>query len=118
MSRRRPGMPSRSGRPRQTAASFYARAWRDVSTGCLRWSGAKNRQGYGQVRWNMRMWRAHCLSWCLANGVEKVPKGLIVCHALECPNKDCIDPDHLRADTHLSNYLDTVKKGTNRWHQK
>ena len=90
---------------------LLARSVRDEATGCLRWTGAHNPQGYGQVvvyntsdgpsRRQMVHRAAHEL-W-----IGPIPDGLEVDHVKDrgCAYRDCIEPSHLEAVTHRENLL-------------
>ncbi len=64
--------------------------------------------GYGRVRSGGRPRPAHVVAFELHVG--PVPEGLEVCH--NCGNRPCVNPTHLRADTHRSNMADCVGHGT------
>jgi len=66
-----------------------------------------HRDGYGKIRWRLKMAGAHRVSWELARG--SVPAGLCVLHS--CDNPPCVNPDHLFLGTQLSNVHDRDAKG-------
>lgn len=78
---------------------------RDEKTGCLVWTGATSRWGYG--RYGKKRLPAHRLSYEQAIG--PIPQGMIVCH--RCDNPPCIEPTHLFLGTHKTNAEDKVAKG-------
>lgn len=79
--------------------AFLARTERDVSTGCLVWTGAKFRGGYGNIRVNGQNVYAHRYAWERANG--PVPEGMMVDHV--CHNRPCVEVSHLRPATASQN---------------
>ena len=81
----------------------------DKSDGCWMWTGARNRQGYGQLRTGHRglLEMAHRLAWEFYRG--PVPPGMHVLH--RCDNPPCVNPDHLWLGTPKSNALDRQAKG-------
>ncbi len=78
--------------------------------GCRLWSRCTNRSGYGMVKWQGRMWRAHRLAWTLAFG--EIPNDQCVCHA--CDVTGCIEPSHLFLGTNADNSADMKSKGRGR----
>lgn len=79
----------------------------EPNSGCFLWIGAVDRKGYGLVRRGHVNWRAHRLSWTLANG--PIPAGMLVCH--HCDTPSCVNPQHLFIGTHTDNEADKRKKG-------
>lgn len=72
---------------------------RDGETGCLLWTKATDREGYGQLQLDNRTWPAHRLSWAVHRG--PIPAGLVVDHL--CRTKACVEPQHLRVTTRDGN---------------
>lgn len=82
---------------------------RDPQTGCLNWTGAVNPvDGYGQVRWNGKVERAHKVAYELTTG-QQVPKGLVLEH--QCDNRLCGEAQHLVPQTQQHNLTDMAMKG-------
>lgn len=95
--------------------------WRHVLTGpgCWEWTGARRRDGYGEMRRARRgtgsIVRVHRVAWTLAHG--PIPEGLDVLH--HCDNRACVktEPDerypdgHLWLGTDLDNHRDGMVKG-------
>lgn len=79
----------------------------ETKDGCLEWTGAKHRQGYGRIRVEGKITFTHRLAWQLSFGA--IPKGLFVCHA--CDNPPCCNPKHLWLGTNLENQRDMFAKG-------
>jgi hypothetical protein len=74
---------------------------------CINFEGIKDRDGYGRARYQGKEWRAHRLSWTLANG--EIPKGMLVCH--KCDNPACTNTEHLFLGSVSDNCKDKVRKG-------
>jgi hypothetical protein len=65
----------------------------DPATGCWRWLGALDRDGYPRVRWEGRTQQAHRVVFVLLCG--EIPNGYEVDHT--CRNRGCCAPGHLEA---------------------
>ena len=77
--------------------SFSARTkWQD---GCLVWTGSLNKKGYGHIRVDGTMVRAHRYAWQREHG--EIPEGKIIDH--NCHNRACVNIDHLRLATYQEN---------------
>ncbi len=87
---------------------FFEFVGEKTSSGCILWTGANNRHGYGKI-WNEKsiLTAAHRVSYELFVG--SIPDGLWVLHS--CDNPPCINPVHLFLGTHADNMKDMVKKG-------
>jgi hypothetical protein len=94
------------------------RFWDKVDTspdepfGCWKWRGAKNNHGYGQIKIDGRVLKAHRVAYEIANG--PIPRGngyhgTCVCHS--CDNPECINPCHLFLGSHADNHKDKAEKG-------
>ncbi len=80
---------------------------RNNDGGCSLWLGPTSGTGYGAVRYEGRVWRAHRLAWVFAG--NKIPGGMHVCH--HCDVRLCINPAHLFVGTRSDNMRDCVAKG-------
>lgn len=78
---------------------------------CWVWTGAKAPGGYGVIgvaARKIRAYRAHRLSWEMANG-QPAPDGMVVMH--KCDNPPCVNPAHLKLGTYADNTADMMAKG-------
>lgn len=74
---------------------------------CLIWQGQKDKRGYGRLRLDGRLQKAHRLAFELQNG--PIADGMVILHS--CDRPSCVNPNHLSAGTQLDNILDMHSKG-------
>lgn len=79
----------------------------EPNTGCWLWLRGTDSDGYGEIKYEGRPWRAHRLSWTAYRG--PIPHGLQVLHRCDTPS--CCNPDHLFLGTNNDNHLDKIRKG-------
>ncbi|WP_345761703.1 HNH endonuclease signature motif containing protein [Diaminobutyricibacter sp. McL0608] len=72
-------------------------------SGCLLWTGALDRDGYGLASLEGRTFRAHRLSY--ETRVGPIPEGMQLDHT--CERRDCIRPEHLEP---VTNFENTVRR--------
>jgi hypothetical protein len=89
---------------------FWASVDKDVGAPCWIWTGPKFAQGYGRFCLRSRSLKAHRFSWEMHHG-KPVPHGLVICHS--CDNKQCVNPEHLRAETQAFNVREAIER--ERW---
>ena len=91
-----------------------SRFWSKISVGaadaCWNWNGAKDKDGYGNVKCGKQVTKAHRIAYALHNG--KWPDDSMVCH--KCDNTSCCNPAHLWTGTNQDNQNDSVSKGRNK----
>ncbi len=91
--------------PNVTAANLASRLLAHsfaTATGCLEWTGHRDKNGYGAITINQRPHRTHRVAWEIVNG--PIPSGLWVLH--RCDNPPCMNPDHLFMGTAADNTSD------------
>jgi hypothetical protein len=81
----------------------------DPETGCWNWTEPLTKFGYGRFKLNGKSRQAHQVSYELFKGERDL--NLSICHF--CNNRKCVNPDHLRQDTHSSNMIDKLYIKTN-----
>lgn len=79
--------------------AFEARVTPAPEGGCLLWTGAPNRDGYGRIRAAGKSMLVHRWAWEQANG--PIPEGALIDHA--CYTPACVNIEHLRLATHTLN---------------
>jgi hypothetical protein len=78
----------------------------DESTGCWIWQRSTSLNGYGQVYYMGRIYRAHRLFYELFRG--PIPDGYQIHHT--CQRPLCVNPDHLEPMTGLENVRASLPK--------
>lgn len=74
---------------------------------CMEWQGTRNEHGYGALRVDGRLIKAHRFAWEITHG--PIPDGLDVLHS--CDNPPCCNPDHLSLGTARDNAAEMVERG-------
>ncbi len=78
------------------------------SGGCILWTAAKFKNGYGAFGLvDRRIEYAHRVGWALAGGF--IPPKIDVCHV--CDVRHCVNAEHLFLGTRSDNMIDCAKKG-------
>lgn len=99
--------PLRKRNPELFEKRFWSRT-RSVESGCIIWTGAKFKHGYGRVNSGGKFLKAHRIAWELHNKTT-IPEGLMILHS--CDNPPCCNPDHLSPGTALQNTRDMYDRG-------
>ena len=94
-----------------TARILYDRFWSKVTPvgldECWEWQASRDGRGYGMLRTERGVRRAHRVAWELAHG--PVPDGTVFLHS--CDNPPCVNVAHLRIGTRAENAADRDSKG-------
>lgn len=88
----------------------------NVATRCWLYSGYLLR-GYGIVCIDYKDYLVHRLSVAVYHNKDYYDSSWEACHLLTCKNKNCFNPTHLYAGTHLDNMNDMAESG-NHWNEK
>lgn len=75
--------------------------------GCVVWTGAKTKQGYGRFRLRERVIKAHRIAFVIERGA--CPEGLILLH--KCDRPSCVNAWHLKPGTVAQNNAERDAKG-------
>jgi hypothetical protein len=77
-----------------------------TDTGCWEWQGNRNALGYGQANFAGKKYMVHRFMY-EALTAAPVPQGFDICHS--CHNRACVNPFHIRSDTHQANLMDSSR---------
>ena len=88
---------------------FESAFWDKVekTEGCWLWKRGLDDGGYGIVRMDGKVWKAHRVAWFLTYGI--IPDKVL--HKCDIPR--CVNPEHLFLGSQKDNMADAYKKG--RW---
>jgi hypothetical protein len=78
-----------------------------ISGDCIEWTLFKDKNGYGMMRSNGKVWRTH--RFVYSKFYKKELNGLFVLH--KCDNPKCVNPEHLFLGTQRDNNIDKMMKG-------
>ncbi len=85
-----------------TQALWASKVSVEPNTGCWLWEACTDTTGYGLIRVNGMLWKAHRLSYVMFVKGSLVP-GLHIHHL--CEVKSCVNPEHLEQVTPQQNTL-------------
>jgi hypothetical protein len=91
---------------KQTKETFYNKV--EKTSKCWNWTGARDKDGYGQVSYLGTQHKAHRISLVLEDRLRLGCKEIVM-HL--CDNTSCVNPSHLKLGTSEENNRDTVLKG-------
>ena len=75
---------------------------------CRLWTRPLNNQGYGNMYYHGKIWKAHKISLYLFKGELTDSNERLACHV--CDRKSCVAPDHLYVGSYSENSLDAVDR--------
>lgn len=77
---------------------------------CVEWLWARTKTGYGALRHEGKVVRAHRLTYCQANNLNLSEIELQhIRH--KCDNPGCVNPDHLELGSNMDNVKDKMSRG-------
>lgn len=87
---------------------FWSKVDRRGDNECWPWIGARDSNGYGQIRVNKRLRHSTQVSWEIENGLP-FPVGMSACH--KCDTPSCVNPRHIWPGSYRDNAMDAISKG-------
>lgn len=93
------------------AARFWAKVDVRRPGECWPWKAASNEHGYGLIRVNGSIMKAHRLALELSDGVHRTSAEKV---RHNCDNPPCCNPAHLSAGSQAENVADMVSRGRQR----
>lgn len=91
----------------ETVGAFWSHVDRQGPEMCWEWNGLidqptkKHSFGYGIFKIGQQQYRAHRVSYTIANG--EIASGLVIDHL--CRNTKCVNPAHLEAVSNVENVM-------------
>ena len=99
-------VPSSSVGKQCSVACLITAHSKPMANGCIEWQRSTDPAGYGQLKANGKVTKAHRAAYESANGA--LPSNAHVCHS--CDNRKCVNLDHLWVGTVQDNMADMVSK--------
>jgi len=91
---------------------LFAKTKVNPKTGCLEFTGYRDKKGYGRIQVAGSGRCTHRVSWQAHNGpIPESIDGKDACVLHKCDNPPCINPDHLFLGSNDDNMADMIKKG-------
>lgn len=90
---------------------FEGKVSPEPNSGCWLWTGATDRNGYGQLRCDRKSRMATHISVEMSG--RAIEAGQVVRH--KCDNPACVNPGHLLTGTQADNMADMVSRGRHDW---
>jgi hypothetical protein len=90
-----------------TASERFAAKIAVRESGCIEWTAAADRLGYGRFGIGKKVYLSHRVAWEWERG--PIPSGLCVLH--RCDNPRCVNVAHLFLGTRADNTSDMLAKG-------
>lgn len=87
---------------------FLNRIYIGLESGCMIWTGCRDKNGYGNIKYNGKHTRSHRVFYEIFNNI-KIPDDKCVCH--KCDNPSCVNPNHMFIGTRSENNTDRHIKG-------
>jgi hypothetical protein len=81
-----------------------------IEGGCWEWTACLNEKGYGRFRYEWKLYKAHRFSYYLHHPVSENIENIKLEVLHTCDNRKCVNPYHLRLDTHKNNIQDKILK--------
>lgn len=103
----RPRKPRAKVRRPQISVEFLRSLIGTSSTECISWPFARNKQGYGSLKFDGKHYGAHRMMCRMAHG-EPSDIRLHAAHSCGNGHLGCVNPNHLRWATPLENYTDQL----------
>lgn len=76
---------------------------------CIEWGKHRSEDGYGTLRFNGKMQKAHRVAYCQHHGLDiEAIAGKVIRHT--CDNPPCVNPDHLIIGTQKENNRDRAER--------
>ena len=85
---------------------------------CLRFVGTHDKNGYGRIQINYKLWEVHRLSAYIHHNLNLKDYNTFALHKVECKHKDCWSEHHIYLGSHSQNMKDAVITRTHKESRK